>query len=159
MARALWFISKWFFKVSIVISAVSWGIVAVTLSIWANDNAPPFRFYETSVVNAAPGDTMFLSARVERDTARKCRVEVTRTLIDSVGTVHTIGFAKISPQSIKMREAANPGELVTNSVVPATASYGTGIFNADLNYFCNPWHEYVKPINVRVTYQVRVLQP
>lgn len=127
------------------------------LGYWAVDRSSPFQLKDYTVFNAGRGQTMFIDADVQRDTARACAVTFSRYLFDSKLIRHELGGGQyMSAAALKDMDATLPGRLRLAIQVPPGAALGPASLITALEYNCNPVHT-VWPIEVLMKMNVEVL--
>ena len=153
MARLTSWIERYIF--------VSWMILAGTGIIalyWALDRSPPFVLGSYTAFNAQPGETMFITASVQRAAEHDCSVRFSRYLVDSNKVRHEIapdGF--MSATALKDLERESPNQLRIALRVPLAAAPGPGALVTNMEYQCNPLHA-VWPIDVLLRMDIEVLR-
>jgi hypothetical protein len=129
------------------------GIGAASLML---DDKSPFTMLEYRVGAVKPGGVLRIEATVKRDLSRKCSVEFSRHVFDSLGTRHDITpETMMTSAALEGLEKATPGRLVLAVQLPPHIALGKAQLVTPLVYQCNAWHA-VKPIEstMVVTFEV-----
>lgn len=109
---------------------------------YAADREPPFVLHESNPAQGYAGDYVTITARVTRDTDRKCNTEFSRYVYDSRGTRFDLGRSQASAEAIASMERRSPGVLAVAFVIPPAAQPGPAIMQTVLQYKCNRVHHF-----------------
>jgi hypothetical protein len=124
---------------------MSIGIVLAGLA----NRAPPFRLVEAAAPAAMPGETVTFEARVWRDTARQCSVNVYRSVFHSNGKRVDLDPQFFEAADIAAMERKTPGMMMPQVQIPADAVPGADSYlSTRLRYICNVYQTLL-PIDVQ----------
>lgn len=141
----------------IIFSWVIIGACALVALYWALDRTPPFVMTDYTVLNATRGETVYVTATVERDVGRDCTVNFVRYLIDANKARHDIGGTQyMTAAALQQMERDMPDSLRLAVHIPADAPVGPATLVTALEYRCNPLHA-LWPMDVLLEMKLKVL--
>lgn len=153
------------FVLSIFVSSLWWFAFGLAgwvclITYWASDNKPPYKLLSYTVFNAAPGGTMFIEMKSERDTTRDCAVNYSRELLDSAGNRWLVTPDQDkSAAEIAEIERDTPGKYRLPVYIAEKAQPGPATLIIPLAYSCNLYQRFWRPIRVPVRINVNILRP
>jgi hypothetical protein len=146
LERMMWF---WIAILVVSVGQLAW---------WAMDRDPPFQVLSYRVWPVRAGGVLWIDADVRRDLARDCRVELSSSIVDSIGVRWDLGTTQsVSPEGIRDLDAKSPGKLMRKMQLPPGMTPGPASVLSSMIYRCNPLHEVARPISVQTRFDFEVL--
>lgn len=122
----------------------------------ALDRDPPFAVISVAPAEARAGEYVTITARVWRDTTRRCSANISRYLYTENGARYDMGSSFATVQFIEDLESRSPGILKVLVLLPTTISPGAAELISAIEYRCNSVHR-IWPIEVFTSLPFRVL--
>lgn len=127
--------------------------------MWAADRDPPFKLVSYQTWPVKTGGTLGIEAIVERDLRRDCYMELSSSIVDSIGVRWDLGTTQaVSPDGIRELDAKSPGKLLRKIQLPPGMAPGQASVLSSMTYRCNPLHDLVRPISVQTRFEFEVIQ-
>lgn len=143
-------IYAWAIVVFIGVYLTSAGVIA---------NQPPITFGELiSRVDAAPGYPAAINVHGERHKTH-CTVEVTRTVLDSVGEYRQAFGANFDKDELKRLQKVYGDIIPIRFLMPLGLKPGPGEFINDAFYTCGWWHRIFGRKKVQYRTLINILEP
>lgn len=120
------------------------ALACAPIIVWAMESTPPVVYYDLKPINdkVHPGGEMTIEVTAVRSAL--CEdTKVYQTIIDSEGKRHTI------PERISVVPNDRIGQRIIGYAtffVPVVAAPGPAKYLATVEYHCNPWQRYVRPL-------------
>jgi hypothetical protein len=146
LERMMWF---WIAILVVSVGQLAW---------WAMDRDPPFQVLSYRVWPVRAGGVLWIDADVRRDLARDCHVELSSSIVDSIGVRWDLGTTQsVSPEGIRELDAKSPGKLMRKMQLPPGMTPGPASVLSSMIYRCNPLHDVARPISVQTRFDFEVL--
>lgn len=155
---------KWLHRLDSVMVRLDWiprwllTLGAASVLFFALDRTPPYGIVSVDPAVARPGQTVTLRWSGLKDTTRRCKMHVSRSLFDMRGDRVDYPMSYFSADVLDHIETLTPGRRSLTIYVPETVAPGPVELVNTLNYECNRVHA-IWPITVTTVLPFTVLPP